>query len=106
MTGPDAFVEPPWNRTFIQSLSSWECGNEACAGVSLRQHLRLQDAVIPPRRKVKSPQYHCNRLLQQEVILARMEQIPLLFSRALTDDERAQLLYERGVLYDSLGLRA
>ncbi|MGP1929037.1 MAG: lipoprotein NlpI, partial [Arsenophonus sp. ER-BJ3-MAG3] len=27
-------------------------------------------------------------------------------SRALTDDERAQLLYERGVLYDSLGLRA
>ena len=40
--------------------------------------------------------------LQQEVILARMEQI--LASRALTDDERAQLLYERGVLYDSLGL--
>ena len=29
--------------------------------------------------------------LQQEVILARMEQI--LASRALTDDERAQLLY-------------
>lgn len=42
--------------------------------------------------------------LQQEVILARMEQI--LASRALTDDERAQLLYECGVLYDSLGLRA
>ncbi|KYP97663.1 lipoprotein NlpI [Sodalis-like endosymbiont of Proechinophthirus fluctus] len=42
--------------------------------------------------------------LQQEVILAHMEQI--LASRALTDDERAQLLYERGVLYDSLGLRA
>ncbi len=42
--------------------------------------------------------------LQQEVILARMEQI--LASRAITDDERAQLLYERGVLYDSLGLRA
>nr|MBA2815972.1 Polyribonucleotide nucleotidyltransferase [Candidatus Pantoea persica] len=41
--------------------------------------------------------------LQQEVILARMEQI--LASRALTYDERAQLLYERGVLYDSLGLR-
>ena len=37
--------------------------------------------------------------LQQEVILARMEQI--LASRALTDDERAQLLYERGVLYDA-----
>ncbi|GAJ62668.1 lipoprotein NlpI [Edwardsiella piscicida] len=37
-------------------------------------------------------------------MLARMEQI--LASRALTDDERAQLLYERGVLYDSLGLRA
>ena len=37
--------------------------------------------------------------LQQEVILARMEQI--LASRALTDDERAQLLYERGVLYHS-----
>lgn len=42
--------------------------------------------------------------LQQEVILARMEQI--LASRAITPDERAQLLYERGVLYDSLGLRA
>lgn len=42
--------------------------------------------------------------LQQEVILARMDQI--LASRALTDDERAQLLYERGVLYDSFGLRA
>ncbi|MDF7681853.1 lipoprotein NlpI [Enterobacteriaceae bacterium ESL0689] len=42
--------------------------------------------------------------LQQEVMLARMEQI--IASRALTDDERAQLLYERGVLYDSLGLRA
>lgn len=42
--------------------------------------------------------------LQQEVILARMEQI--LASRSLTDDEYAQLLYERGVLYDSLGLRA
>jgi lipoprotein NlpI len=42
--------------------------------------------------------------LQQEVILARMEQI--LASRSLSDDERAQLLYERGVLYDSLGLRA
>jgi lipoprotein NlpI len=33
-----------------------------------------------------------------------MEQI--LASRSLSDDERAQLLYERGVLYDSLGLRA
>ncbi len=42
--------------------------------------------------------------LQQEVMLARMEQI--LASRSLTEDERAQLLYERGVLYDSLGLRA
>lgn len=42
--------------------------------------------------------------LQQEIILARMQLI--LASRALTGDERAQLLYERGVLYDSLGLRA
>lgn len=42
--------------------------------------------------------------LQQEVILARIEQI--LASRSLTEDEYAQLLYERGVLYDSLGLRA
>lgn len=42
--------------------------------------------------------------LQQEVILARME--PILASGALTDDERAQVLYERGVLYDSLGLWA
>lgn len=42
--------------------------------------------------------------LQQEVILARMEQI--LASRSLTEDEYAQLLYQRGVLYDSLGLRA
>ncbi|NIG98251.1 MAG: lipoprotein NlpI [Serratia symbiotica] len=42
--------------------------------------------------------------LQQEMILARMELI--LASRALTGDQRAQLLYERGVLYDSFGLRA
>ncbi|SET30720.1 lipoprotein NlpI [Thorsellia anophelis] len=42
--------------------------------------------------------------LQQEVMLARMEQI--LATGVLVDDERAQLLYERGVLYDSLGLRA
>ncbi|CRK85620.1 Lipoprotein NlpI [Candidatus Providencia siddallii] len=42
--------------------------------------------------------------LQQEVILARIEQI--LASRSLTNDEYGQLLYERGVLYDSLGLRA
>lgn len=33
-----------------------------------------------------------------------MEQI--LASRSLTEDEYAQLLYQRGVLYDSLGLRA
>ncbi|WP_159566039.1 lipoprotein NlpI [Budvicia diplopodorum] len=42
--------------------------------------------------------------LQQEVMLARMEQI--LASQVLSNDERAQLLYERGVLFDSLGLRA
>lgn len=42
--------------------------------------------------------------LQQEVILAYMEQI--FANRSLTEDERAQLLYERGVLYDSLGLRS
>lgn len=42
--------------------------------------------------------------LQQEVMLARMEQI--LATGILVDEERAQLLYERGVLYDSLGLRA
>lgn len=42
--------------------------------------------------------------LQREIILARMEQI--LVSRVLTRDEQAQLLYERGVLYDNLGLRA
>ncbi len=42
--------------------------------------------------------------LQQEMLLARMELI--LARRALTGDERAQLLYERGVLYDSIGLRA
>lgn len=74
-----------------------------CAGVSLRQHLRLQDAVILPRRKSEVLAVPLQPTLQQEVILARMEQI--LASRALTDDERAQLLYERGVLYDSLGLR-
>ncbi len=75
-----------------------------CAGVSLRQHLRLQDAVILPWRKSEVLAVPLQPTLQQEVILARMEQI--LASRALTDDERAQLLYERGVLYDSLGLRA
>ncbi len=42
--------------------------------------------------------------LQQEVLLARMEQI--LSSKRVSIDERAQLLYERGVLYDSMGLRA
>lgn len=42
--------------------------------------------------------------LQQEVLLARLEQI--LTTQELGDGERAQLLYERGVLYDSLGLRA
>ncbi|MFC0179709.1 lipoprotein NlpI [Thorsellia kenyensis] len=42
--------------------------------------------------------------IQQEVMLARMEQI--LATTVLTEEERAQLLYERGVLYDSLGLRA
>lgn len=41
--------------------------------------------------------------LQQEAILARIEQI--FASRTLTNDEQAQLLCERGVLYDSLGLR-
>ncbi len=74
-----------------------------CAGVSWRQLSRWQDAVAPPGVRTPSSQYHCNRLYS-EVILARMEQI--LASRALSDDERAQLLYERGVLYDSLGLRA
>ena len=47
---------------------------------------------------------HYSLRLQQEVILARIEQI--LASRSLTEDEYAQLLYERGVLHDSLGLRA
>lgn len=93
----------PGNRTFIQSLSSG-VGNEAfCAGVSWRQLSRWQDAVAP-RRKDAVLAVPLQPTLQQEVILARMEQI--LASRALSDDERAQLLYERGVLYDSLGLRA
>lgn len=42
--------------------------------------------------------------LQQEVTLARMDQI--FASRVLSAEESAQLFYERGVLYDSLGLRA
>lgn len=74
-----------------------------CAGVSWRQLSRWQDAVAP-RRKDAVLAVPLQPTLQQEVILARMEQI--LASRALSDDERAQLLYERGVLYDSLGLRA
>lgn len=40
---------------------------------------------------------------QQEITLARIEQI--LMNRALSNNQRAGLLYERGVLYDSLGLR-
>ncbi|WP_127956481.1 lipoprotein NlpI [Serratia microhaemolytica] len=39
---------------------------------------------------------------QQQLLLVRLEQI--LSSQSLTDDERAQLLYERAVLYDSAGL--
>lgn len=36
------------------------------AGVSLRQHLRLQDAVILPGVKVKFSRYHCNRLYSRK----------------------------------------
>lgn len=42
--------------------------------------------------------------LQQETLLARLEQG--LENKALTNNERVQLLYERGVVYDGLGLRA
>ena len=58
--------------------------------------LRLQDAVILPGVKVKSLAVPLQPTLQQEVILARMEQIPA--SRALTDDERAQLYMSAGVV--------
>lgn len=93
----------PGNRTFIQSLSSG-VGNEAFFALVFRgDSSRWQDAVAP-RRKDAVLAVPLQPTLQQEVILARMEQI--LASRALSDDERAQLLYERGVLYDSLGLRA
>jgi lipoprotein NlpI len=75
-----------------------------CAGVSLATALTLAGCSNSAWRKSEVLAVPLQPTLQQEVILARMEQI--LASRALTDDERAQLLYERGVLYDSLGLRA
>ena len=65
-----------------------------CAGVSWRQLSRWQDASSTAWRKDAVLAVPLKPTLQQEVILARMEQI--LASRALSDDERAQLLYERG----------
>ncbi|CAL1329379.1 Lipoprotein NlpI [Candidatus Providencia siddallii] len=41
--------------------------------------------------------------LQQEIVLTRIEQI--LTSHSLSNYEYGQLLYERGVIYDSLGLK-
>lgn len=92
------------NRTFIQPWSSG-VGNEAfLRWCFVATALTLAGCSNTSRRKSEVLAVPLQPTLQQEVILARMEQI--LASRALTDDERAQLLYERGVLYDSLGLRA
>ncbi len=94
----------PGNRTFIQSLSSG-VGNEAFFALVFRgDSFTLAGCSSTAWRKDAVLAVPLQPTLQQEVILARMEQI--LASRALSDDERAQLLYERGVLYDSLGLRA
>ncbi len=58
---------------------------------SLRQHLRLQDAVILPGVKV-SPRGTIATDFTAGSDSGTYGQI--LASRALTDDERAQLLYE------------
>ena len=47
-----------------EAAAYWVVENDA--GVSLRQHLRLQDAVILPGVKVKSSRYHCNRLYSRK----------------------------------------
>lgn len=90
---------------------------EACVGIREWWEVKLLlrwclIAAVLAQAGCSSPVWRDNEILaiplqatlQQEVILARMDQI--LVSPTLTDDERAQLLYERGVLYDSLGLRA
>lgn len=103
LTGQDALLATG-NRTFIQPWSSG-VGNEAfLRWCFVATALTLAGCSNTSWRKSEVLAVPLQPTLQQEVILARMEQI--LASRALTDDERAQLLYERGVLYDSLGLRA
>ncbi len=67
-------------------------------------HLYFRAALVQNGVRMLFLLLHYSLLLQQEVILARIEQI--LASRSLTEDEYAQLLYERGVLHDSLGFRA
>ncbi len=59
-------------------------------------HLRLQDAVILPGVKVKSSRYIATDFTAGSDS-GTYGTNPC--RRALTDDERAQLLYERGVLY-------
>ncbi len=63
--------------------------------------LTLADAVILPGVKVKSSRYHCNRLTAGSDS-GTYGTNPC--QSGFNHDERAQLLYERGVLYDSLGL--
>ncbi len=60
--------------------------------------LSLQDAVILPGVKVKSSRYHCTDFTAGSDS-GTYGTNPC--QSGLTDDERAQLLYERGVLYDS-----
>lgn len=55
------------------------------------------------KNKVELAELHPNSHFDQEVMIVRLSQI-LLVGRQLSKKERADLHFERGVLYDSLGL--
>lgn len=55
------------------------------------------------KNKVELAELHPNVHFDQEVMIVRLSQI-LLVGRQLSKKERAELHFERGVLYDSLGL--
>lgn len=55
------------------------------------------------KNKVELAELHPNAHFDQEVMIVRLSQI-LLVGRQLSKKERAELHFERGVLYDSLGL--
>ena len=62
----------------------------------------LGETFVSKNRVVLAEQ-HPNVHFEQEVMIVRISQI-LLVGRQLSKAERADLHFERGVLYDSLGL--